>query len=101
LIVQLFGESFQLGGGRNQHYLRFERDDAFDARVNCVANFRDLLVNNAPVLTVAVGMTLVILTGQVDISIGSQFAVCSVAAGILAKTGLALPIVLLLVFQSH
>ena len=61
------------------------------------ANFRDLFVNNAPVLIVAVGMTLVILTGEVDISVGSQFAICSVAAGILAKTGIPLPIVLLLV----
>src|SRR5882724_3754926 len=60
-------------------------------------NLRDLLVNNAPVLIVSIGMTLVILTGQVDISIGSQFAVCSVAAGVLAKTGLPLPVVLILV----
>jgi rhamnose transport system permease protein len=61
------------------------------------ANFRDLLVNNAGVLIVAVGMTLVILTGEVDISVGSQFAVCTVAAGMLAKTGVPLPIVLVFV----
>lgn len=51
-------------------------------------NFNDLLVSNAPVLVAAVGMTLVILARQIDISIGSQFAVCGVAAGLLAKTGL-------------
>jgi rhamnose transport system permease protein len=51
------------------------------------ANLRDLAVNNAPVLIVALGMTLVILVGEIDISIGSQFAVCSVAAGWLAKAG--------------
>src|SRR5881628_855582 len=45
------------------------------------ANLRDLAVNNAPVLVIAVGMTMVILTGHIDISAGSQFAVCSVAAG--------------------
>jgi rhamnose transport system permease protein len=32
-------------------------------------------------------MTLVILVGEIDISVGSQFAVCSVAAGLLAKAG--------------
>jgi rhamnose transport system permease protein len=56
-------------------------------------NLRDLAVNNAPVLITAVGMTLVILVGEIDISIGSQFAVCSVAAGWLAKSGV--PIALL------
>src|SRR6267143_369614 len=64
------------------------------------ANLRDLALNNAPVLLVAVGMTLVILVGEIDISVGSQFAVCSVAAGLLAKSGvpisLLLPCVLLL-----
>jgi rhamnose transport system permease protein len=63
-------------------------------------NLRDLALNNAPVLLVAVGMTLVILVGEIDISVGSQFAVCSVAAGWLAKDGvpvaLLLPSVLLL-----
>src|SRR5262245_51487855 len=49
------------------------------------ANLRDLAVGNAPVLIVAVGMTMVILTRQIDISVGSQFAVCSVAAGLIAK----------------
>jgi rhamnose transport system permease protein len=57
-------------------------------------NLRDLALNNAPVLLVAVGMTIVILVGEIDISVGSQFAVCSVAAGWLAKDGV--PIVLLL-----
>jgi ribose/xylose/arabinose/galactoside ABC-type transport system permease subunit len=49
------------------------------------ANMRDLAVGNAPVLIVAIGMTMVILTRQIDISVGSQFAVCSVAAGLIAK----------------
>jgi rhamnose transport system permease protein len=59
------------------------------------ANLRDLALNNAPLLLVATGMTLVILAGEIDISVGSQFAVCAVAAGWLAKAGL--PVVLLLV----
>ena len=38
---------------------------------------------------VAIGATLVILTGQIDISVGSVFAVCGVVAGVLAKAGVA------------
>lgn len=53
-------------------------------------NLRDLVINNAPTLLVAVGMTLVILVGEIDISVGSQFALCSVAAGLLAKTGISI-----------
>jgi rhamnose transport system permease protein len=56
------------------------------------ANLRDLLVGAAPVLVAAVGMTSVVLARQIDVSIGSQFAVCAVVAGLLAKAGLAMPI---------
>jgi rhamnose transport system permease protein len=62
-----------------------------------IENQRDLLMANMPVLIVALGMTLVILTGQIDISVGSQFAVCGVAAGAIAKSGLPLPAVVLAV----
>src|SRR5712692_8696103 len=58
------------------------------------ANMRDLALNNAPVLLIAIGMTMVILAGQIDISVGSQFAVCTVAAGWLAKAGLPIPLLL-------
>lgn len=61
------------------------------------ANLRDLALNNAPTLLVAIGMTMVILSGEIDISIGSQFAVCSVAAGLLAKAGVPIPMLLLAV----
>jgi rhamnose transport system permease protein len=52
-----------------------------------VDNLRDVFAANVPVLIAAIGMTMVILTGQIDISIGSMFAVCGVAAGLLAKEG--------------
>jgi rhamnose transport system permease protein len=52
------------------------------------ANLRDLFVAAAPVVIAAIGMTLVILTRHIDISIGSQLAVCAVVAGGLAKSGL-------------
>jgi rhamnose transport system permease protein len=51
-------------------------------------NLRDLAMNNAAVLIVAVGITMVILAGEIDISVGSQFAVCTVLTGLLAKSGL-------------
>ena len=41
----------------------------------------------APTLIVACGMALVIICRQIDISVGSQFAVCSVCAGLLAAQG--------------
>jgi len=61
------------------------------------ANLRDLAINNAPVLIIATGMTLVILVGEIDISVGSQFAVASVAAGHLAKSDMPIALVLLCV----
>lgn len=59
------------------------------------SNWRDMAMNNAPVLIIAIGMTLVILIGEIDISVGSQFAVCTVAAGWIAKTGLSIPVLML------
>ena len=56
---------------------------------------RTLLVGSAPVLVAAVGMTVIILARHIDISIGSQFSICGVAAGLLAKMGLPMPFVML------
>lgn len=51
-------------------------------------NLSAILLANVPVLLMALGMTVVILTAEIDISVGSMFAVVSVAAGVLAKGGL-------------
>jgi rhamnose transport system permease protein len=51
-------------------------------------NLSDLVLANMPVLIVALGMTLIILTGHIYISVGTMFAICSVAAGEVAKLGL-------------
>jgi rhamnose transport system permease protein len=51
-------------------------------------NLNDVFLTNLPVLIVALGMTLVILTGQIDVSPGSVFAICSVGAGLAAKWGM-------------
>lgn len=53
-----------------------------------------LLTREGPTLVVACGMALVIICRQIDISVGSQFAVCSVCAGLLAAKGWPLPLVL-------
>ncbi len=53
-----------------------------------------LLTREAPTLIVACGMAWVIIARQIDISVGSQFAVCSVCAGLLAASGWPLPLVL-------
>jgi rhamnose transport system permease protein len=55
-------------------------------------NLRDIAVTNASALILAIGMTVVIVAGEIDVSIGSQFAVASVIAGTLAKSGLPLPL---------
>jgi rhamnose transport system permease protein len=58
------------------------------------ANLRDLALTNIPVLLVAAGMTLVIVLGQIDISVGSIFAVASIAAGLLAQAGVPIALVI-------
>ncbi len=51
-------------------------------------NLADLFLANLPVLVVSLGATLVILTGEIDISVGSVLAICGVLAGVSAKTGM-------------
>jgi rhamnose transport system permease protein len=55
--------------------------------------FRSILVASAPIVVAAIGMTLVILARQIDISIGSLFSVCGIAAGLLAAAGVPMPLV--------
>jgi rhamnose transport system permease protein len=55
-------------------------------------NLRDLIVGQAPTLVLACGMTAVILARQIDISIGSQFAICGMVVGLLAREGWPMPL---------
>src|SRR2546428_13528518 len=56
-------------------------------------NFRDaftlgtILTNAAYVGVVGIGMTMVIVAGQIDISVGSVLAVWALVAGTLARAG--------------
>ena len=50
-------------------------------------NLNDLFLANTAVFVVALGATLVILAGEIDISVGSVFAVAGVVAGVVATLG--------------
>lgn len=56
--------------------------------------FWKTLVYSAPTLVAAIGMTLVIIARQIDISIGWQLSVAAVTAGLLAQRGVPLPLVI-------
>lgn len=49
----------------------------------------------APKLVIACGLALVIISRQIDISVGSLFAVCSVGTGLLASAPVPFPLALL------
>ncbi len=52
-----------------------------------------LVTREAPTLVVLCGMALIIISRQIDISVGSQFSVCSIGAGLLAARGWPLALV--------
>jgi ribose transport system permease protein len=61
------------------------------------ANVRNVLLQSAMLGVVSVGMTFVILTGGIDLSVGSVLSFCSVAAAMMFANGQGypLPVVLL------
>jgi rhamnose transport system permease protein len=63
-------------------------------------NLLDMLLAALPVLIVAIGATLVILVGEIDISVGSAFAIASVVAGQAAVWGLPMPAVAILTVMT-
>lgn len=64
----------------------------FAPRFFSSTNLVDILVNMSYLAIAALGMLFIILTGQIDISVGAILGVCSTLAGVSAKAGL--PIVL-------
>lgn len=58
-----------------------------------IQQLRAMLVNAAPVVVAATGMTLVVLARQIDISVGSSYSVCGVLAGLAAQAGWPMPVV--------
>lgn len=53
------------------------------------------LASQMPALILALGVALVIITRQIDVSIGSQFGMCAVIAGTAAAAGLPMPLAIL------
>jgi rhamnose transport system permease protein len=54
---------------------------------------KDIFVSAAPTLVAAIGMTLIILARQIDISIGAQLSICCIVAGILSQRNWPIPLV--------
>lgn len=52
--------------------------------------FISRLTSQMPALVAAIGIALVIISRQIDISIGSQFSMCAIIAGVTAASGLPL-----------
>ena len=65
-----------------------------------VNNFRNILLQVAPTVLVATGMTLVIATGGIDLSVGSVMAIASAFAAVSLGRGVALAILLALVVAT-
>ena len=57
---------------------------------------RGEFIKSASILVAAVGMTMVIVCRQIDISIGSQLSVCAIVAGLSAKSGFPMPAVIVI-----
>jgi rhamnose transport system permease protein len=53
------------------------------------------LTSQMPALILAIGVALVIITRQIDISIGAQFSMCAIVAGVTAASGLPLGVAIL------
>ncbi|MEQ1862142.1 MAG: ABC transporter permease [Chthoniobacteraceae bacterium] len=53
------------------------------------------LASQMPALVAAIGISLVIICRQIDISVGSQFGMCAVLAGLMSAAGLPIPVVLI------
>ena len=59
-----------------------------------VDNFRDIGISTSYVFIAAIGMLLVIVSGDIDVSIGAVLAITGAVAGTLAKGGAPVPIIL-------
>lgn len=59
----------------------------FDAGFLAVGNLRDIIVRSAPTAIVACGVMLVVVTGEIDISVGSLMALLAAVMGLMISTG--------------
>ncbi|MFC3495671.1 ABC transporter permease subunit [Glycomyces rhizosphaerae] len=74
--------------------------EAAYGRIVQFSTLSNLLINNAHLIVMAVGLTFVILTGGIDLSVGAVIAVSSVAGVLLINAGwhpwLAMPLMVLI-----
>ncbi|MDT7808460.1 MAG: galactofuranose transport system permease protein [Acidobacteriota bacterium] len=63
-------------------------------------NFRNILLQVAPTMLVAVGMTLVIATGGIDLSVGSVMAIASAVAATSLDRGAGIAVLLALLISA-
>src|SRR5262252_3316643 len=59
----------------------------YNPRFLAVRNLSDVLLGNAYIAVAAVGMSMVIVSGNIDISVGSLIGVLATLSGTLAGTG--------------
>ena len=59
------------------------------------SNFMTILRNCSSIGVIALGMTIVIISGGIDLSVGSNFTICGVIMLVLQKNGVPLAICLL------
>src|SRR6478672_13917269 len=57
--------------------------------------FISRLTSQMPALVAAIGIAMIIISRQIDISIGAQFSMCAVIAGVTAASGLPLGVAVL------
>lgn len=61
-----------------------------------INNLTNILMNNIILAIMAMGMTLVIITSGIDVSVGSQLGVCAIVVGLVATSDIAsLPMIIL------
>jgi len=87
ITVALLVAMFSVGAGRYDNF----------ASPQVVLN---LFVDNAFLIVLAVGMTFVILTGGIDLSVGSVVALSTMIAASLLQTGWPAPVVIVLVIAA-
>ena len=72
----------------------------FTTNFAAVDNFRNILVQVTPTMLVAIGMTFVISTGGIDLSVGSVMAIASAVAAVTLDYGAGIAILLALVVAA-
>lgn len=65
-----------------------------------VQSIESTLLDSSRIVVAVVGMTLVIVSGGIDISIGSMLAMCSVLGGLVAQAGYPAPLAWLVIILS-